>query len=52
MVAVSARLSGRDLGSALAEIQRWLRRDLPLGSGMGIQYAGLRAEHGRVGPTV
>src|SRR5436309_5280365 len=44
MVAVTARLSGRDLGSAMAEVQRRLRRDLPLGPGMSIEYAGLWAE--------
>ena len=44
MVAVTARLSGRDLGSAMAEIQPRLRRDLPLGPGMGIRYAGLWEE--------
>ncbi|HVP14594.1 MAG TPA: efflux RND transporter permease subunit [Terriglobales bacterium] len=44
MVDVTARLSGRDLGSAMAEIQRTLRRDLPLGPGMSLRYAGMWAE--------
>ena len=44
MVAVTARLTGRDLGSAMAEIQRVLRRGLPLGPGMSVEYAGLWAE--------
>ncbi|MBI1796463.1 MAG: efflux RND transporter permease subunit [Candidatus Eisenbacteria bacterium] len=44
MVAVTARLSGRDLGSAMAEIRRRMARDLPLGPGMSVQYAGLWAE--------
>ena len=30
MVAVTARLSGRDLGSAMAEIQRRVRREVAL----------------------
>lgn len=44
MVAVTARLSGRDLGSAIAEIQRVLKRDLPLPRETTIQYGGLWAE--------
>jgi multidrug efflux pump subunit AcrB len=44
MVSVTARLSGRDLGSAMAEIQREIRRSLPLGAGMGVGYAGQWAE--------
>ena len=44
MVDVTARLSGRDLGSAVAEIQRALRRGLPLGPGMSLRYAGQWAE--------
>lgn len=44
MVDVTARLSGRDLGSAVAEIQALLRRQLPLGPGMSIQYGGQWAE--------
>ncbi len=44
MVSVTARLSGRDLGSAMAEIQRRIRKNLVLGPGMSIQYGGLWAE--------
>jgi multidrug efflux pump subunit AcrB len=44
MVSVTARLAGRDMGSAVAEIQHRLGRDLPLGAGMSLQYAGLWAE--------
>jgi multidrug efflux pump subunit AcrB len=44
MVDVTARLSGRDLGSAVAEIQRALRRGLSLGPGMSLRYAGQWAE--------
>src|SRR5439155_26340147 len=44
MVSVTARLSGRDLGSAMAEIQAIIRRGLPLGAGMGVRYAGQWAE--------
>lgn len=44
MVDVTARLSGRDLGSAMAEIQRLIRRALPLGPGMSVRYAGQWAE--------
>ena len=44
MVSVTARLAGRDMGSSVAEIQRVLARDLPLGPGMSLQYAGLWAE--------
>ena len=44
MVSVTARLSGRDLGSAMKEIQSRLREGLPLPPGMGIQYGGLWAE--------
>ena len=44
MVSVTARLSGRDLGSAVREIQSRLRRELPLPRGMSIQYGGLWAE--------
>ena len=44
MVAVTARLEGRDLGSAVAEIRRKLARDLALPPGGRIQYAGLWAE--------
>jgi len=44
MVAVTARLSGRDLGSAIAEIQGRVRRELVLPREASIQYAGLWAE--------
>ncbi len=44
MVPVTARLSGRDLGSAMAEIQRTLNRDLVLPREAAVQYAGLWAE--------
>ncbi len=37
---VTARLSGRDLGSAMAEVQRGLREGLPLPQGMSIEYGG------------
>jgi len=43
-VSVTARLSGRDLGSAVGEIRSRLRRQLPLPRGMSVQYAGLWAE--------
>ena len=44
MVSVTARLSGRDLGSAMAEVQRRLHRELPLPPGMSLGYGGLWAE--------
>ncbi len=44
MVSVTGRLSGRDLGSAVAEIQQELRRKLALPTEMSLQYAGLWAE--------
>jgi len=44
MVAAKARLSGRDVGSAMREIQSRLRREIALGPGMAIQYGGLWAE--------
>jgi heavy metal efflux system protein len=44
VVDVTARLSGRDLGSGMAEIQRTLRRNLPLGPGVSLRYAGQWAE--------
>ena len=40
-VGVTARLSGRDLGGAIAEIRNRLGRELPLPSGMSIRYGGL-----------
>ncbi|MEJ2217857.1 MAG: efflux RND transporter permease subunit, partial [Gemmatimonadota bacterium] len=39
-VGVTARLSGRDLGSTIAEIQDSIRRNVELGSGMSIRYGG------------
>jgi multidrug efflux pump subunit AcrB len=44
MVAVTARLSGRDLGSAMGEIRQLLKRDLALPRDATIQYGGLYAE--------
>jgi multidrug efflux pump subunit AcrB len=44
MVSVTARLTGRDLGSAMTEVQKRLRRELPLPPGMSIRYGGLWAE--------
>jgi multidrug efflux pump subunit AcrB len=44
MVPVTARLSGRDLGSAMAEVRRVLGRDLPLPSDVSVRYAGQWAE--------
>jgi len=40
-VGVTARLSGRDLGGAIAEIRDRLARQLPLPPDMSIQYGGL-----------
>jgi heavy metal efflux system protein len=40
MVAVTARLSGRDLGSAMREIQREVRRAVPLPRDVSVRYAG------------
>jgi multidrug efflux pump subunit AcrB len=44
MVAPTARLSGRDLGSAMAEIQRRIRGHLVLPPEAKLQYAGMWAE--------
>jgi multidrug efflux pump subunit AcrB len=44
MASVTARLSGRDLGSTVSEIQSRLRRELPLPRGMSVRYGGLWAE--------
>jgi multidrug efflux pump subunit AcrB len=44
MVSVTGRLSARDLGSAMAEIQGRLRDSLDLSGGVKIEYAGLWAE--------
>lgn len=43
MIAVTASLSGRDLGSATADIQSRIRRHLSLPSGYSIEYGGLYA---------
>jgi len=44
MTAVTARLDGRDLGSAVAEIRARLRRAVPLPPGYVIAYGGAYAE--------
>jgi multidrug efflux pump subunit AcrB len=44
MVAVTARLSGRDLGSAVAEIQRRLPHEVVLPSQVSVRFGGLWAE--------
>ena len=44
MVASTARLSGRDLGSSMAEIQRRVRASVVLPREASIQYAGMWAE--------
>jgi multidrug efflux pump subunit AcrB len=44
MVAVTARLSGRDLGSAIGEIRAQVQRRLPLGAGTSVSYGGQWAE--------
>jgi CzcA family heavy metal efflux pump len=41
MSAVTARLDGRDLGSAMDEIQRRLPKEVPLPPGTDIEYGGL-----------
>ena len=40
-VGVTARLSGRDLGGAMADIRQRIARDLALGPGMSVEYGGL-----------
>ncbi len=40
-IGVTARLSGRDLGSAVSDIQRAIARDVTLGPGVTLQYGGL-----------
>lgn len=40
MVAVTARISGRDLGSTVAEIQRTLKERLIIPNGVTLQYGG------------
>lgn len=44
MVAVTARLSGRDLGSAMTEIQRRVRGEILLPPEVTVHYGGLWAE--------
>lgn len=44
MTAITARLNGRDLGSAMSEIRQKLDRDLPLPPGYFIQFGGSYAE--------
>jgi heavy metal efflux system protein len=44
MTAATARLSGRDLGSAMREIQQRVRREIVLPPGMTVKYGGLWAE--------
>jgi CzcA family heavy metal efflux pump len=41
---VTARLSGRSLGSAVGEIRQRLQRDLVLPAGMSLEYGGLYAQ--------
>jgi multidrug efflux pump subunit AcrB len=43
-VAVTARLEGRDLGSAIAEIQSKLAKEVKLPPGMTLEYGGLYRE--------
>src|SRR5262249_750306 len=43
-VAVTARLSGRDLGSAISEIQSTLPKQVKLPPGMTLEYGGLYRE--------
>jgi len=44
LTAVTARLDGRDLGSAMQEIQQKIQRQVPLPPGYFIQYGGSYAE--------
>src|SRR5262249_12037470 len=44
MVAVTARLSGRDLGSAMNEIQRRVAHEIVLPTGVTVRYGGTWAE--------
>ena len=44
MVSVTARLSGRDMGSAMTEIQRRIRHELALPPNVTVQYGGLWAQ--------
>ena len=43
-LSVTARLSGRDLGSAMRDVQRAMKRALVLPAGMSVQYEGMWAE--------
>lgn len=47
MVAVTGRLEGRDLGTAIGEIQSQLVKDVKLPPGMTIEYGGLYQEQQR-----
>jgi multidrug efflux pump subunit AcrB len=44
MVSVTARLSGRDMGTAMTEIQRRIRHELALPANVSVQYGGLWAQ--------
>jgi len=46
-VGVTARLSGRDLGGAMAEIRQRIEREVQLGPGMSIEYGGLYEQQQR-----
>jgi CzcA family heavy metal efflux pump len=46
-VGVTARLSGRDLGGAMAEIRSRIEREVPLGPGMSVVYGGLYEQQQR-----
>ena len=43
-ISVTARLEGRDMGSAMREVRQVLARNLALPPGMSLRYAGLYAE--------
>jgi multidrug efflux pump subunit AcrB len=43
-IAVTARLEGRDMGSAMREVKRVLAEKLPLPPSMSLRYAGLYAQ--------
>ena len=44
MVTVTGRLTGRDMGSAVSEIQGKIKAQVPLPKGMTIEYSGLWAQ--------
>ena len=44
MIAVSGRLEGKDLGTAIGEIKNQLAKDIKLQAGMTIEYGGLYQE--------